>query len=426
MKAVWRHGLQRLRTGGTRYAANSLICHLLNGVSGVMIMRWLEPVALGWWNVSQMLRIPLDVLRAGILSGMNREYPLLMGSNEKEKARKVLETGLAHTLATVVVSQMMLGAVLFYVGRDQHLLFCGLLTNGLVWSVGYYSQYVRSSLRTSHNFRLISQIDLGIAAVDSVAVLLVWRFGYYGLIGRALLSSVLFAGSFYHFRPAKVRPRWNGAALARMYRFGRHTYLTGYMLLVGSYSERLVLLTLNDGVRLLGLYTPAIACASIMQIIPGSIQNYYYPQIMEAYGREHDDVKLLAMILTQIKRATLMMLGVSAASTVGIWLLIKFVLPGYESSRLAATLVCIAGPFYPLRMCASYYAALHHWREYYAFTTLQTILPFLIMWSLLPLLPPLIAVAVGYVISVAASGVVLLWFTLNHASRTKTGHRNGA
>lgn len=419
LKTVWNAGLQRFRGGGTRFAAYSVMCHLLNGASGLLAIRWLEPIALGWWNTSQLLRIPLDALRLGILNGMNRDYPFLIGANEPEKARQTLETGLAHTLAMVIVSQIVLGLVFFFIDRDRTFLFAGLLANSLVWSFGCYSQYVRSTLRTSQGFGLLGQVELGVAGVDSVGVLLVWRYGYYGLLARAVLSAVLTAGAFYRFQPVKVRPRWHIEPLLHMFRSGRHSFLIGYVLLIGSNAERLVLLTLNDGVKLLGLYTPAIVCASFLQIVPGAIHSYYYPQVVHAFGRDRDKAKLLATILQQIKRVSLMMVGLSAAAALGIFLLIKLFLPRYEGCLPAAVLISIAGPFFPLRMYASYYAALLHWREYYAFAVLQTTLPFAAMWALLPFFSPLTAVAIGYVVSVIASGGALFWFTLAHAKKGK-------
>jgi O-antigen/teichoic acid export membrane protein len=205
-----------------------------------------------------------------------------------------------------------------------------------------------------------------------------------------------------------------------MFRFGRHPYLTGYLLLIGQQAERLILLQLPAGIELIGLYTPAIVCSTFLQVVPGAFHNVSYPQLVEAYGRNRSVSQLVATITLRIKRVMLIMLPVSLVAGGGIAMLVLLFLPKYSSGLPAALIVCAAGPFYPLRMCTNYYAALHRWREYYIYTVLQAALPFLFIGLLLLVFSPLEAAAAGYVLSVGISAMVLLCLTIRH-SRTHTG-----
>lgn len=409
--------LRRFEGVGGRYAAYQVATHFLTGVSGVLAVRWLDPVQMGWWNTSQMVRVPLDATRIGVLSGMNREYPYLVGSNQPEKAQEVLELGLAHTLGTLVAVQFALAVALYAFTPAEPMLLLGLLAASSVWSLGFYAQFVRGMLRTPRFFNLTGQIEVAVAAIDAVAVLFVLWYGYHGLLARAVGTALLSTILLRAIQPVRVRPRWHWDAFRSVLRFGGRTYVANFAVLLGQQAERVILLGAVDGIRLVGLYTPALICASILQVVPGALHSYFYPQALEAYGRNRDRRALADLLLVQIKRAMVLMTLVSLLGAGGVALLIEWFVPNYAEGRTAALIVCLAGPIYPLRMWLSYHHALHRWTEYYIYTGLQAILPFVAMWLLARWLPVMTGVALGYVVAVAVAGLLLGWQTLRHARR---------
>ncbi len=416
-RELWR----RIAEGGGRYALYQVATHFLTGVSGVLAVRWLDPVQMGWWNTSQMVRVPLDATRVGVISGMNREYPYLIGSQQPDKAQEVLELGLAHTLGTLVVVQLALAIWLQLTPPLEPMLLLGLLAASSVWSVSFYAQFVRGMLRTPKFFELTGRIEVIVAAIDALAVLLVLWYGYHGLLARAVGTALLTTILLRSIQPVKVRPRWHWDAFRRVLRFGGRTYLANFALLLGQQAERVILLAAVDGVRLLGLYTPALIGASILQVVPGALHSYFYPQALEAYGRNRDRRALADLLLVQIKRAMALMTVVSMLGAGGVALLIEWFVPNYVEGRTAALIVCLAGPLYPLRMWLSYHHALHRWTEYYVYTGLQALLPFVAMWLLAQWLPVMVAVALGYVVAVAVAGLVLGWQTLRHSRGAGNG-----
>jgi O-antigen/teichoic acid export membrane protein len=417
LKAAFVSILERLRGGGGSYALSLVQCHLLNGISGLLAARWLDPLMLGWWGTSQLLRMALDPLRLGIVSGINREYPFLIGANKPEEAHRVLETGLFHTIVTLVISQIFIGVAVIRFKDSSPYLVLGVLVSGAVWSFEYYTLFVRSMMRTPEYFKLMGRVQLGITALDAAAVVLVYRFGYYGLVGRALLTALVTAIIFYLYQPIRVKARWHWASFKDIFKFGRHPYITGYLLLVGQQAERVMLLRFPEGINLVGLYTPAVICISFLQVVPNAIQSYFYPQIVESYGRERDPGKLASVLFSKIKSTAIFMLFLSIAAAIGIAALVFAFLPKYLPGLNAALIVCAAGPFYTLRFCTIYYASLHLWTTYYLYTALQTILPFAAIWLLMHWLPPLQAVAAGFVAGVVVSGSFLLISTVLNSKR---------
>ncbi len=418
-KSTWRGVLGRIWDAGFSFTAYSAAGSVLNGISGLVVLRFVDPIAMGWWNASQLMRVPFDLLRAGILSGMNREYPFLIGAGKPDEAKKVLETGLAHTLATVVASQLGLGAVLLFVEDRNPMLLLGLITTGVTWGLGAYGQYVRSALRTSRHFTILGRVGLTVAVVDTCLVALVWRFGFAGLVVRALVSATATAVLLFRQRPTAVRPRMDWAVLAQLFRFGRHPYLTGFVLLLGAQAERLMLLSVPDGLNLLGLFTPALAAASLLQIVPGSLQSFFYPKIIEEYGRNGDVRLLRAATLALIKKTFVIMIFVSAVTALGFAVLVDGLFPRYQAGQPATLIVCASGPFLACRMASTYFAALHRWPEYYAYTIIQCVLPFGLIAIALGFLAPLPAVALGSGLALAAAGATLVALMVHHGKKNQ-------
>lgn len=191
----------------------------------------------------------------------------------------------------------------------------------------------------------------------------------------------------------RALPRVYWVAIREMFQFGRHTYITGYMLLVGQQAERMALLTFAGGVEAVGLYSPVLGIWSLLQVIPSVLHASSYPQFIEVYGKDHDASRLLKGLLGQIRKTAFVMVFVSAFAGLAGWVLVVFLLPKYSAAGLPVIIACFAGPFLPMRMLATYYSALKSWPNYYLFTVLQAVLPYVFITGLLMVMPPLIAAA---------------------------------
>jgi len=151
-------------------------------------------------------------------------------------------------------------------------------------------------------------------------------------------------------------------------------------------------------------------------MIPNVLHASSYPQFIESYGRDHDAPRLLKGLLGQIRKTVFVMVFVSALAGLVGWAIVAFLLPKYSAAGLPVIIACFAGPFLPMRMLATYYSALKSWPNYYLFTVLQAVLPYVFITGLLMVMPPLIAAAAGVASAVAISSVFMLTVTLRHAA----------
>jgi O-antigen/teichoic acid export membrane protein len=404
-----------------RFAAMMSTAQGLNGLSALLVFRWLDPLAMGYWSAAQLVTLPLDALKLGILSGLAREYPYLLGRGERERAHRLAEAALAHSLLMCGLGLLAVGG-LALLSPDSGSARSASITAAIAWALVYYAQFVRSTFRSSAAFTRLGGIELGIALMGVVTLVLVQWLGFQGLLFRALLLATIASGVFFAFRPVRVRPRVHWIAIREMFQFGRHTYITGYMLLVGQQAERIALLTFAGGVEAVGLYTPVLGIWSLLQVIPNVLHASSYPQFIEAYGRDHDARRLLKGLLGQIRKTAIVMVFISAFAGVTGWTIVVYLLPKYSAAGLPIIIACCAGPFLSVRILATYYSALKRWPNYYIFTALQAVLPYLIISGLLMVMPPLVAAATGVAGAIAISSLSMLMLTLRFATaaaRTK-------
>lgn len=398
-----------------RFAAMMGTAQGLNGLSTLLVFRLLDPMAMGYWNAAQLVTLPLDALKMGILSGLAREYPYLLGRGERERAHRLVEAALAHSLLMCGLG-LLVGGGLALLSPEGGVARAAAITTALVWSLGYYAQFVRSTMRSSTAFVRLGGIEVGISLMGVATLVLVEWLGFQGLLLRALLLAVVASGAFFAFRPARARPMVHWVAIREMFQFGRHTYITGYMLLVGQQAERIALLTFAGGVEAVGLYSPVLGIWSLLQVIPNLLHTFSYPQLIEAYGKDHDARHLLKGLLGQIRKTAFVMVFVSAFAGFAGWVLVAFLLPGYSAAGVPIIVACCAGPFLPMRMLATYYLALKSWPNYYIYTAFQAFLPYVFIIGLLMVMPPLMAAAAGVASAVAISSVLMLVLTLRHAA----------
>ena len=404
--------IARLKLPVFRYIISMGASQLLSSVSGIVAMRFLEPLMMGWWNTAQMVKIPLDLTRMGILNGLNREYPYLIGTGKSNQAQKILEAGLAHTLVMILLGQFGAALAVISLRNDSPYLMCGIVAASIIWGLSYYTQFIRAMMRSSHEFGRIGPLELAVSSVDAVAVLAVWKWGFWGLLGRGVFTAIVLATVFYWIQPANVVPRWDWKALGQMFKFGRHAFIKNWLVLIGQQADRIWILGALNDIRILGSYSVAISCMGFLNMIPGAITNYFYPQWVKEFGQEQDRRLLARQIFRQIKRVSVLMVPISVTTAIVIHFLIQNVLPQYKEAERAAQLACLVGPFLPMRLCTIYYAAVHEWSVTWVYTGMQTIFPFILIPFFMFNMPPLLGVVSGVIVTTVISDFFLYLMTI--------------
>ena len=86
-----------------KYFSSTLISSLIGLASGFVTYRFIEPSLLGIWSYFVVYEVYGNVSRLGVINGLGRELPYLLGRNEKEKALDLSSTALFYAIISNLV-----------------------------------------------------------------------------------------------------------------------------------------------------------------------------------------------------------------------------------------------------------------------------------------------------------------------------------
>ena len=342
--------LARLRTGSTPRSivsvfSGDILRTLISFIASILIARWTLPYDMGVWNAALLVTVYTPVLQGGVLNGLNRQLPYLIGTGDEAKAIKVAAAAYAWSLFLTVVSTIATVGIVFflwYKGRGQ--LCYTTMAIGTNVACSWTTFYFTFTYRTHSQFGRLARNTILTAVVGVTLTALVWYFRYNGILLRASLLSLFGVAVLYFRRPIPVRPQWNGSLIVHLARVGIPIWFVGQL---GDFFTSFDRLVLVRSPQLLGYFTIAIQVAAFARLIPIAFSIVLYPQMAHRYGQTHN-----AMAIWHIARK-----GAIAACSLGAvagccgWLLIPHIvkillpkyLPGAASAQWASFMGLAAG-----------------------------------------------------------------------------------
>lgn len=327
------------RPGGTLQSVVHLVsgnvtAGLITMVASILVARWTDPRDMGIWNAALLVSIYSPTLQLGVINGLNRELPYLIGSDNYDRAIRMAEAAYAWVWLLVVLSITCgaAAAVWFWVVHKPTLALTSLAISIVVlssWPILYFT----ATYRTHADFGRLARNTVISATAGVGLALLVWRFHFHGLLLRAALVAVLGAVVLSWKRPMRVKPRWGTSQLIHLARIGLPIWFVGQLGAFFMSFDRLVLVRSTE---VLGYFTIAIQAGTFARIVPVAFATVMYPKMAKHYGETH-----CAMDLWKLARRA----AFAAAATglaVGIcgWLIlppfVHFILPRYSPGISAA------------------------------------------------------------------------------------------
>lgn len=387
------------------YSSGSFVHNLVSLVASILVLRWVPPEQMGIWQTVMLVNTYGDIAKLGIFSGLNRELPFWLGKGDKEKAYQLAASAQAFSFIIscfgllVFIGVALLGEGLSQVWRSSFFAI------GLLWFASVYNSYLQVTFRTGNEFKALGYANYFHSFVSILTLALVAVWGYQGMIARAVFLAAVLAVIFHWLRPIRVGWRFNLPELKELMQVGIPIYISTYLYTLAMGLDRVVLLQ-KGGVEQVGYYAPATAVLTIMMTIPFSLTSYFNPRMVYSLGKNGDRRKLW--------RPTLVAVGLSFLTSFPMallgWFLVppalQYLFPQYLPGALAVQITLVAGVFLSLRTAVVALIVLKAWRYLYGYM----ILFITIRWSMMLLFndvfSPLIAVAMGSIISFAIMAII--------------------
>ncbi len=417
-------GMLRRQAGFLAFAGSSVAVNAATLIAGVLVLRWIEPAAIGVWQTLLLAQSWLNLIRFGVLNGMNRELPYLLGRNDTAAAYRTAQIAQLHALLCSVLAAAGFSLSLVFLGTWGEAWLWGLAAMLVVAAAGFYNGYLQATFRSHKEFDRLSKVQWLQAAFLLLLPAFAWRWGFAGFCAHAALQAMLVTGCAHALRPIRLPPAFDWKVARQLLATGLPLFVSSYLYVVGLGLERVVLLY-RGHVQALGMYAPAVAVLSAMAVVPAAVSMYLYPRISFHLGQTQDPRQLWKLSRFAIAASV----GCGLPVVLLGWPLIPPVVaewfPAYAPAVPAMRISLLTGLMLGFASGTTLLGSLKAWKLQYiyvgTFLAAKAFFPW--YWSSGP--DPVTGVAWGGLLAATVTAVVAVWVAYR-ATHQETGRAAAA
>jgi len=327
-----------------RFISSQGLANVLRLVSGLLVVRMLDPLQYGLYTGMGVYLNYILLSQFGVLNGFAREFPFLMGKAKIAESERLLASAFTITALISIVSgiSFVLLAIHYFVNDNNSE---GIVAFGYVVIAAVHllnKKFLRSMYITNVDFRNLSRISLYIGLVNVVSVLLVYVFGFYGLIARGVLLAVYESGLLFRYLTYEFSVSFDLSPIIRMLKIGWPIFINGQIPAITLTIISTLLFT-HAGAEEFGLYSLASTFFAAISILPASFGQIIFPRLSKLYG---ENVNVKEIVLQNLHSVFFQLLLTAVACLIFyiiLPLLIREYLPKYVGAiQCARWLVIVA------------------------------------------------------------------------------------
>jgi O-antigen/teichoic acid export membrane protein len=274
--------------------SSSFLSLPVNLLVSVITLRYIDPYYMGVWAAMTIFETYANILRLGIVNGMNRELPFALGTGEQEKAIGYAQTTFAFNLFATVIIWIIAPLIMYNFELNSTYIACIMVSLGRI-TLNYYITYVAGTFRTTDNFNKLSNIQFVLIVSHLLFSGLIFIYGFNGYLAMQLLQTLLNAILLHLYRPFRVLPKFNSKAFVALFKTGMPLFATSYLVSIIDTIPKLFIIRFGNE-TMLGLYTPVLIIITAFSLLPNSLGAYYYPKLSYAFGKRNDPVEIWKMM----------------------------------------------------------------------------------------------------------------------------------
>jgi O-antigen/teichoic acid export membrane protein len=272
---------------GTVYSASSVLKSIVGMLSGLLMLRWLNPEEIGMWQAIAIIQAYLPFAQLGVQSGLNRDLPVVLGKSENEKAFMMIATAKSYAilLSTLFIIVTILSVTILAILKKPATLISGIATIGIIAATFSYQNHLSVTFRSAKSFDKLANVNFIYSCLSLGFLYFIYRYHYYGILIYFILSSISLVLLTHFARPFKeIKPQLNGNGLLHLIKTGLIMMSFNQIRSVAQSIPKLIILKLK-GIVLLGLYSPALAVNSMFSVLPVALAQFFHPQMGFKFGK---------------------------------------------------------------------------------------------------------------------------------------------
>jgi len=306
-------------------------------ISGLLVARFVLPELLGTFNGIGIIMGYLPILQLGIMNGLNRDLPYYFGKGEFERARKYASVTQFWELSlSLLAFSILVFLSVYYFFKSNYLFAAGFFSYALASIHHYFGlNYLQVLFRTNQDFNKLSSITLIISIISLLSVLFVWRWKFYGLCVRSVVTLTTELFLLWKWKPLSVKPKYDFAVLKEINKVGMPIFIVGIIFALWSTIQNTFVLKLG-GAEEFGLFQLALMIETSMGVIVYSVSQVVYPKMAFEYGAGKDVKDLLRLSYKPILAIFILLIPSVFIAWIFLPYAVNWLLPKYGNGVEAA------------------------------------------------------------------------------------------
>lgn len=406
------------------FSGASMLKTLGTLVGGILIIRWVEPQEIGLWQSFMIATSYISVLQLGVLNGLNRELPYLMGAGRSKEGEALAASAQAYALLLVAVSLLItiVVVIVHYILNGFNPLFqLSILGVGTIISMTFYHNYLSVTFRAEKAFQKLAKQYFIQFFIILISLLFVYYKKYYGLIAYYVFCEAVLTISMHRIRPVRIKPTLKLEPLKKLMSTGFLIFGLSYLQQINKSFTRIILLWTGTTFTV-GLFAPASAIQVAIVTLPGIVAQYLYPKMSYIYGKTNQKDKLWSIVKTTTFGFLIFFIVIAIPIWFALPVVIERFFPKYVEGTFATQLTLITAVFTgPLIGLNSLYS-IKAFKPMLIITFVKLFLFFSIPLTLTMFFQPLDGVALGNLIASFIFFIFSIWIMykeLNTVNRSK-------
>lgn len=320
-----------------KFASTQVVANFLRIISGFFVVKMLDPEMYGTFTGVGIYLGYFALGHLGIINGLGREFPFQLGKGNEAYGKQLANSAFVITfIINLITALTFLSFSIYYFAVQNMLLGLTFLSYVVIAGLNLMNgQFLPVLYRTSADFQKLSRQNIYVGFWNLVSVLLVWKFGFYGLLIRGVALALI---QFYLL--SKNKPYPLSMRIKRNDVF--HLLKTGFpIFMVGQVNPLWTTIANNlifslGGALYFGLYALANIVQSSMNIVPRAFSQVIYPRMSIMYGEGKSPREIILLNLKPLVFQFVVMLGIAVSGALVLPYIIPYVLPKYVEGVVPA------------------------------------------------------------------------------------------
>jgi O-antigen/teichoic acid export membrane protein len=308
----------------------------------LVALRQIDPYFMGVWSALTIIETYANVLRLGVVNGMNRELPYALGSGRNEEAMSYARSTLGFSVLNSLLLVLVVPFVLMKAELNETYL-AALLVVFIRTTLSFYITYLAGTFRTTDHFNKLSNIQFIMLIAKLLLCPLILIYGFTGYLVMEVALALINGIMLHIFRPLRVKPDLDLRIIKLLMKTGVPLFLTSYLVTLIDTFPRLFIVYFGDEI-LLGLYAPVLMIISTFSLLPGTLGTFFYPRLTYLFGKNQDAREIWGKLVKIYLYASLLIIALITAAFFALdWVIGYF--PKYATSLPYMKLSLLVGPF---------------------------------------------------------------------------------